>query len=107
MEWPQKSQIDFNVYKTRYREGLDLVLRGITCTIAPSEKVSIAFLLRLKSTVICHAKIVRKSDHSFLGHLYTKMVNGNELNKFNNTGARILDTIYHMTLKLLKIAFLK
>ena len=25
----------------------------------------------------------------------------NELNKFNNTGARMLDFIYHMTLKLL------
>ena len=25
-----------------------------------------------------------------------------ELNKFNNTGARMLDSIYHMTLKLLK-----
>ena len=26
----------------------------------------------------------------------------NELNKFNNTGARMLDSIFHMTLKLLK-----
>ena len=26
----------------------------------------------------------------------------NEFNKFNNTGARMLDFIYHMTLKLLK-----
>ena len=25
-----------------------------------------------------------------------------EFNKFNNTGAQILDSIYHMTLKLLK-----
>ena len=35
----------------------------------------------------------------------------NEFNKFNNTGTRIsndrmLDSIYHMPLKLLKIAFL-
>ena len=29
-----------------------------------------------------------------------------EFNKFNNTGARMLDAIYHMTLKLIKIAFL-
>ena len=29
----------------------------------------------------------------------------NEINKFNKTGARILDSIYHMTLKHLKIAF--
>ena len=26
----------------------------------------------------------------------------NEFNKFNNTGARMLDYIYHMTLKLIK-----
>ena len=26
----------------------------------------------------------------------------NEFNKFNNTGARMLDSIYHMTLKLIK-----
>ena len=26
----------------------------------------------------------------------------NEFNKFNNTGARIIDLIYHMTLKILK-----
>ena len=30
----------------------------------------------------------------------------NEFNKFNNTGARMLDYIYHMTLKYLKIALL-
>ena len=30
----------------------------------------------------------------------------NEFNKFNNTGARMLDAFYHMTLKLLKITFL-
>ena len=29
----------------------------------------------------------------------------NEFNKFNNAGARMLDYIYHMTLKILKIAF--
>ena len=32
----------------------------------------------------------------------------NKFNKFNinNTGARLLDSVYHMTLKTLKIAFL-
>ena len=29
----------------------------------------------------------------------------NEFNKFNNTGARMLDSIYHMTLKLLNRFF--
>ena len=31
----------------------------------------------------------------------------NEFNKVNNTGARMLDSIYHMTLTLLKITFLR
>ena len=31
----------------------------------------------------------------------------NMFNKFNNTRAQMLDSIYHMTLKLLKIAFLE
>ena len=30
----------------------------------------------------------------------------NKFNKFNNTGARMLDSIYHMTLKLFEIMFL-
>ena len=30
----------------------------------------------------------------------------NELNEFNNTGAQLLDSIYHMTLKVPKIAVL-
>ena len=30
----------------------------------------------------------------------------NEFNKFNNTRVRMLDSIYHMTLEYLKIAFL-
>ena len=30
----------------------------------------------------------------------------NTFNKFNNTGARMIDSIYHMTLKLLKDGFL-
>ena len=30
----------------------------------------------------------------------------NEFNKFNNTGARMLESVYHMTLKYLRIAFL-
>ena len=29
----------------------------------------------------------------------------NKFNKFNNTGAQVLDSIYHMTLKLLDLHF--
>ena len=41
-------------------------------------------------------------------HILLNLLNElrNEFDKFNNTGARILDSIYHMTVKLLKIAFL-
>ena len=31
-----------------------------------------------------------------------EMIICNELNKYNNTGARMIDSIYHMTLKLIK-----
>lgn len=40
--WPQEGKVDFNNYKVRYRPGLDLVLKGITCKISPSEKIGIA-----------------------------------------------------------------
>lgn len=37
--WPQAGEIAFNGYKSRYRPGLDLVLRNVTCKINPGEKV--------------------------------------------------------------------
>ncbi|XP_021341468.1 multidrug resistance-associated protein 1-like [Mizuhopecten yessoensis] len=40
-DWPQVGHVSFNDYKTRYREGLDLVLRGVTCEIQGGEKVGI------------------------------------------------------------------
>lgn len=40
-QWPTTGDIEFNDYKMRYREGLDLVLRGITCNIASNEKIGI------------------------------------------------------------------
>ena len=43
-DWPQHGQVTFDDYQVRYREGLDLVLKGITCEINGGEKV-----LRLKS----------------------------------------------------------
>lgn len=38
--WPQKGEVEFRHYQLRYREGLDLVLAGITFTVHPCEKVS-------------------------------------------------------------------
>lgn len=39
--WPSEGKIDFINYKTRYRNGLDLVLKGITCYIKACEKIGI------------------------------------------------------------------
>lgn len=39
--WPDSGQIEFKNYSTRYRPGLDLVLKDISCTIRPNEKVGI------------------------------------------------------------------
>ena len=38
-DWPQKGAVEFKDYSTRYREGLELVLRGVTCFVNPTEKV--------------------------------------------------------------------
>lgn len=37
--WPKEGRVVFDAYKTRYRPGLDLVLKNVTCTINPGEKV--------------------------------------------------------------------
>ena len=40
-EWPDHGKIHFQEYETRYREGLDLVLKGVDLEIKPDEKVGI------------------------------------------------------------------
>jgi ABC-type multidrug transport system fused ATPase/permease subunit len=39
--WPQIGKIEFNSYSTRYREGLDLVLKDLSLTIQGGERVGI------------------------------------------------------------------
>ncbi|ESP02039.1 hypothetical protein LOTGIDRAFT_111500, partial [Lottia gigantea] len=39
--WPAEGKVTFKNYMTRYREGLNLVLKGINCEIFPGEKVGI------------------------------------------------------------------
>ncbi|EXJ79949.1 hypothetical protein A1O3_08235 [Capronia epimyces CBS 606.96] len=39
--WPAHGQITFKDYSTRYREGLDLVLRDINLNIKPREKIGV------------------------------------------------------------------
>jgi ATP-binding cassette subfamily C (CFTR/MRP) protein 1 len=38
--WPEKGEVEFKDYQVRYREGLDLVLRGISFTVKGGEKVN-------------------------------------------------------------------
>ncbi|XP_043188281.1 multidrug resistance-associated protein 1-like isoform X3 [Amphibalanus amphitrite] len=40
-EWPQSGRVQFNNYQTRYRPGLELVLKGIDADIAGGEKIGI------------------------------------------------------------------
>jgi len=40
-DWPEEGVIKFNKYATRYREGLDLVIKGIDCTIHGGEKIGV------------------------------------------------------------------
>ena len=39
VSWPDQGVVVFDGYSTRYREGLDLVVRGITARITAREKV--------------------------------------------------------------------
>ena len=40
-DWPQYGVVKFDNYQTRYREGLDLVLKGIDVEIMSGEKIGI------------------------------------------------------------------
>lgn len=40
-EWPAEGRVEFVNYETRYRPGLDLVLRGVNCSIRSHEKIGI------------------------------------------------------------------
>ncbi|XP_078610231.1 multidrug resistance-associated protein 1-like isoform X2 [Branchiostoma floridae x Branchiostoma japonicum] len=39
--WPSEGKVNFNSYQTRYREGLDLVIKGINVNIKGGEKIGI------------------------------------------------------------------
>ena len=38
-DWPQEGRVTFKDYSTRYRDGLDLVLKSIACNIPGGQKV--------------------------------------------------------------------
>ncbi|KAJ2820688.1 hypothetical protein IWW50_004958, partial [Coemansia erecta] len=39
--WPEQGIVEFKDYSTRYREGLDLVLKGLSFRVLPNQKVGI------------------------------------------------------------------
>ena len=39
MDWPHSGAVTFKNYSTRYRPGLDLILKNISVNVNPSEKV--------------------------------------------------------------------
>ncbi|XP_060602685.1 multidrug resistance-associated protein 1-like [Ruditapes philippinarum] len=39
--WPRTGSIEFRLFRTRYRDGLELTLKGISCQIRSGEKVGI------------------------------------------------------------------
>ncbi|KAF9968871.1 hypothetical protein BGZ70_000015 [Mortierella alpina] len=39
--WPQAGRVEFRNYSTRYREGLDLIIKNISFEVQPGEKVGI------------------------------------------------------------------
>ncbi|KAJ1857156.1 hypothetical protein GGF49_002084 [Coemansia sp. RSA 1853] len=39
--WPDQGMVEFKDYSTRYREGLDLVLKGLSFRVLPNQKVGI------------------------------------------------------------------
>ncbi|XP_071568158.1 multidrug resistance-associated protein 1 isoform X5 [Temnothorax nylanderi] len=40
-EWPKHGRVDFKNFKVRYRQGLDLVLNGLTFSVLGGEKIGI------------------------------------------------------------------
>ena len=41
--WPEHGSVQFSQYSTRYRAGLDLVLRNVNFCVKPGERVSLIF----------------------------------------------------------------
>jgi len=52
-EWPDKGALNITNLATRYRPGLDLVLKGITATVKPQEKVGIFSISLFYKDTIC------------------------------------------------------
>lgn len=58
--WPNTGHVQFSDYSTRYRPGLDLVIRGLSCEIQGGEKVR---LFSCKESCV-----TQKGFSMYLGH---------------------------------------
>ena len=46
-EWPEDGAVELRNYATRYRAGMPLVLKGISVSIKPGEKVGIVGMFQV------------------------------------------------------------
>ena len=60
-DWPVEGRVQFDHYSTRYRPGLDLVLKDISCDIPGGQKVSVSPSLSLSFIVSSQVGIVGRT----------------------------------------------
>ena len=73
-QWPQSGAVVFDQYKARYRDGLDLTLKGVTCTIQSGEKVKRLSIVRLTGS---------EREGTYIHHLQMKeMISGGSLSMY-------------------------
>ncbi|XP_046682900.1 multidrug resistance-associated protein 1-like isoform X2 [Homalodisca vitripennis] len=67
-EWPDQGVVKFQNYKVRYREGLDLILKGVSFTVSGSEKIGIVGRTGAgkSSLTVCLFRIIEAAG----GHIY-------------------------------------
>ncbi|XP_053387089.1 multidrug resistance-associated protein 1-like [Mercenaria mercenaria] len=68
IDWPRSGTVEFRNFLTRYREGLDLVLRGINCVIKDGEKVGIVGRTGAgkSSLTLCLFRLIESAGGSIL-----------------------------------------
>ncbi len=64
--WPEEGRVEFSDYTVRYRPGLDLVLKGLSFTIQPGEKVRTPLCLKIAFHTI-HLAMVIVTDRNLWG----------------------------------------
>ena len=64
--WPQNGSIKFTNYETKYREGLEPVIRNISCNLHPREKIGIVGRTGAGKSTITQAllRIIEATDGS-------------------------------------------